>query len=169
MKRFRQLSVFWRLSLAAAGVGLVGLSVTPTVMESASLYKLPYPGGARYIVTQGSKVGGHVGKQDYSWDWAMPVGANLAATRAGVVKFVREDSTVCGCNVSYANSANYVVVDHGDGTQALYLHLQYNGALVSVGQRVEQGQIIAKSGMSGSSTPSGKINCGGRQGMGIKC
>lgn len=153
--------------LQSLGVGLAGASVfTAAVLtaapavESASNYKLPYPAGASWYVTQGGGTGGHVGTQQHAIDWGMPIGSTLVAARGGRVKYVKEDSNVCGCSSAYGNSANYVVIDHGDNTQALYLHLQYNGALVSAGQRVEQGQAIAKSGMTGWTCGSAAGGCG---------
>ncbi len=49
--------------------------------------------------------------------------------------------------VDCTNRGNYVVVDHGDGTQALYLHLWEVD--VSVGQAVGTGTVVGKSGTSG--------------------
>ncbi len=47
---------------------------------------------------------------------------------------------------------NYVVIDHGDGTSALYAHLKYNSVLPNVGDYVRQNQPIAQSGNTGHST-----------------
>ncbi len=48
--------------------------------------------------------------------------------------------------------ANYVVIDHGDGTISKYSHLYKNTITVKAGDHVEQGQIIGKVGSSGCST-----------------
>jgi hypothetical protein len=50
-----------------------------------------------------------------------------------------------------ADYGNYVVVDHGGGEFALYGHLQQHSAAVTPGQKVHQGQLLAKIGASGSS------------------
>jgi hypothetical protein len=52
-----------------------------------------------------------------------------------------------GCNKAHINNANYVVIDHGNGTSSLYLHL--NAVNVSVGQTIRQGQQIGLSGDTG--------------------
>lgn len=146
--------------VAVLVVGALGLAALPTLVSAAALYKLPYPAGMSSIVTLAPGVGGHTGMQAHATDFAMPLGSTIVATRSGRVKLVKENSNVCGCSSSFGNSANYVVIDHGDGTQALYLHLQYNGALVNVGDQVQQGQPIAKSGMTGWTCGSGPGGCG---------
>jgi hypothetical protein len=42
-----------------------------------------------------------------------------------------------------------VVIDHGDGTSAVYMHLAYDSATVLPGQEVAQGEPIAVSGETG--------------------
>ena len=81
----------------------------------------------------------------------MPVGTPILASRAGVVVRVKEDSTIRGTSASYGKHGNYVRIRHVDGTEALYLHLKKDGALVSVGQYVTRGQHIADSGHTGQS------------------
>ena len=88
--------------------------------------------------------------QAYAWDFDMPTGSVVEAARAGVVRFVGQDSNIGGVNWKEdISQANYVVVDHGDGTSAAYLHVMYHGALVKVGDHVSQGQPIAYSGATG--------------------
>lgn len=125
-----------------------------TTPPPAAVYKLPYPNGVTYTCTQGN--GGsisHTGIPQYAYDIAMPIGASISAARAGTVSHVVE-SYVDYNNTGNCNDVNRVVVDHGDGTSALYLHLTNNGALVNVGDKVIQGQVIAKAGSSGCSTGS---------------
>jgi murein DD-endopeptidase MepM/ murein hydrolase activator NlpD len=57
-----------------------------------------------------------------------------------------------GGNIKFVSKANYVVIDHGDGTYAGYWHLEENGALVEVGDLVKVGDKIGKSGSTGFST-----------------
>lgn len=49
-------------------------------------------------------------------------------------------------------NANYVIIDHGDGTTAEYFHLYKNTITVRAGEHVEQGQVIGQVGSSGCST-----------------
>ena len=48
--------------------------------------------------------------------------------------------------------ANYVTIGHDDGSQAVYVHLQMNGALVKLGDWVTTGDLIGLSGNTGYST-----------------
>ena len=53
---------------------------------------------------------------------------------------------------SCSRYANYLVILHDDGTTGEYYHLARNGVLVEQGERVEPGQLIARSGNTGHTT-----------------
>ncbi|HLG73831.1 MAG TPA: peptidoglycan DD-metalloendopeptidase family protein [Chloroflexota bacterium] len=133
---------------------LLAPSVTPTpppAPKGPRIYKLPYPGGLSFDVCQGNNhVGGtHTGAAAYAWDFCMPVGTAVTAARGGTVRAVRQSSNTGGWGARFADDANFVVIDHGDGTSALYMHLMFNGARVKVGDQVQTGQLIAYSGNTG--------------------
>lgn len=73
-------------------------------------------------------------------DLAAPGGSNILAATDGTVK-------MAGWNGGYGNC---VVVDHGGGVSTLYGHA--SRLLVSKGQKVTKGQVIAKVGTTGNST-----------------
>lgn len=73
-------------------------------------------------------------------DMAAPGGTNILAAADGVVK-------MAGWNGGYGNC---VVIDHGGGVSTLYGHSQR--LLVSKGQTVKKGQVIALVGTTGAST-----------------
>lgn len=50
-----------------------------------------------------------------------------------------------------AYGGNYIVIDHGNGEYSWFGHLQQGSIRVKLGQRVEQGQPIARMGASGDS------------------
>jgi murein DD-endopeptidase MepM/ murein hydrolase activator NlpD len=82
----------------------------------------------------------------------MSIGTAVHAARAGVVARV-EESHAKGCwEDGCGKFANFIVILHSDGTTGEYFHLQENGALVSAGDRVAQGQKIAHSGNTGHTT-----------------
>ncbi len=76
-------------------------------------------------------------------DIAVSVGTPIRAAAEGTVIA----SVTGGWHGGYGN---YVIVSHPNGTQTLYAHNSKN--FVSVGSRVQQGQMIAKVGSTGNST-----------------
>ena len=73
-------------------------------------------------------------------DLAAPQGTNVLAAEAGTVR-------MAGWNGGYGYC---VIIDHGDGVATLYGH--NSKLLVSAGQSVSRGQVIAKIGSTGVST-----------------
>ena len=77
-------------------------------------------------------------------DLAAPVGTIIRASAEGrVISSISNN----GWNGGYGN---YVIIAHPNGTQTLYAHNLKN--FVTVGSKVEQGQMIAKIGMTGETT-----------------
>lgn len=117
------------------------------------VYRLPYASGRSYRVIQGfGSRFSHTGTEQYAVDFRMEEGTPVHAARGGVVADLEESHSIgCwedGCGLY----ANYVVVLHDDGTTGEYYHLQKDGALVEIGQRVFPGQKIALSGNTGHTT-----------------
>ena len=73
-------------------------------------------------------------------DVAVAYGADVKAAAAGTVVF-------SGVQSGYGHT---IVIDHDNGRQTRYAHLSEE--LVKVGDAVEEGQVVAKSGNSGRST-----------------
>ncbi len=73
-------------------------------------------------------------------DWAVATGTSVMASSGGTV-------TQAGWSGSYGYM---VLITHPGGTQTRYAHL--SKILVSVGQTVSQGEVIARSGNTGRST-----------------
>ncbi len=76
-------------------------------------------------------------------DMAGPAGSSVLAAAGGTVIVSRTG----GWNGGYGN---YIVIDHGDGTQTLYAHL--SAVDVSVGQRASRGERIGGIGNTGKSS-----------------
>jgi murein DD-endopeptidase MepM/ murein hydrolase activator NlpD len=116
-------------------------------------YLFPYASGSSYRLIQsyGSSLS-HTGLEQYALDFYMDVGTPVHAARGGVVARV-EESNDKGCwEKGCGKNANFVVILHDDGTTGEYYHLQKDGALVDVGQRISAGQKIALSGNTGHTT-----------------
>lgn len=108
----------------------------PTYTSTASGYFAhPLPGSRK---TQG--IHGYNGV-----DLAASPSTPIRAAAAGDVILVRS----AGWNGGYGK---YIVVRHANGTQTLYAHNSSN--IVSIGQRVVQGQVVGYVGSSGRSTGS---------------
>jgi murein DD-endopeptidase MepM/ murein hydrolase activator NlpD len=115
-------------------------------------YALPYRPGTAYWVVQG--YGGkftHQGRSRYSVDFAMPEGTPIYAAREGVVAETRMDSDASGTTEEHRELANYIIIEHPDGTWAEYYHLRENGVEVKVDEKVQAGQLIGYSGNTGYS------------------
>ncbi len=117
------------------------------------LYSLPYASGKSYRVLQGYLSSfSHTGLEAFAIDIDMPIGTPVHAARAGVVARVEESHTKGCWEDGCGKYANYIVILHSDGTTGEYYHLDKNGAIVSVGDSVSQGQKIGYSGNTGHST-----------------
>lgn len=128
---------------------------TPDYCNDNSGYRAPWTCGDTYKCTSGNHTSNHDGKDEYAYDFGMPVGTVLRAMRPGTVLRVRNvsqpgDSCYNGGGSACANYANTVEIKHADGTVALYMHLSTLSA--SIGAHVERGDVIGKSGNSGWST-----------------
>ena len=126
----------------------------PDSCNDDSLYRLPYACGAAFTCSQANFGSSHQGSQAYAWDFAMPKGTPVHASRGGVVAYLEMRSppgSPCydppGLLELCHNKANFIGVRHADGTVALYMHLREFS--VKKGDVVAQGQKIALSGNSG--------------------
>ena len=112
-------------------------------------YAFPWIGGP-FRVTQGpnGRVSHFGPRGRYAMDIAMPEGTPIIAAREGVVVKTQNSQSGRGPNPS----GNFVRILHPDGTMGVYLHLMRGSVMVAEGQRVRQGQMLAKSGNTGNST-----------------
>jgi len=87
-----------------------------------------------------SPYGPRWGRMHHGIDIAVNTGTEVRASAAGRVSF-------SGWNGDYGY---LVIIDHGDGVETRYAH--NSRLLVSAGQYVTRGQVIALSGSTGNST-----------------
>lgn len=117
--------------LGAAPVSMFGRGAAGPVVE-------PVPGGRisqRYAADPNGG-GGHDGL-----DIAAPVGTAVRAVAAGIVRFAGR----------VGDGAVVVRIEHGDGSEAVYGHLE-PGLEVRVGDRVAAGETIGRIGLTGRTT-----------------
>lgn len=118
-------------------------------------YRLPFPSGTRYLVSQGFGGGfSHTDEQNFhAVDLGVAEGTPILAARDGVVTEVERDFYESGGDRSrLAARANRVRVLHEDGTMAVYAHLAYESTLVTPGSVVLAGQRIGAAGATGFAT-----------------
>ena len=119
--------------ISATQTSLAKTSGSQTYPVYSGFYLRPIVGGRK---TQG--IHGNNGV-----DLAAPTGVPILASADGKVIISRAG----GYNGGYGT---YVVISHANGTQTLYAHMSKDN--VSVGQSVEQGQVIGTVGSTGKST-----------------
>lgn len=134
---------------AAQPLAVLSPAAPDNTPRGPRIYKLPYPAGFTFTMCQGNNQGSHTENGKYAWDFCMPIGTPVVASRGGTVRMLRQEFTEHGVGPAFADKNNFVVVDHGDGTSALYMHLMHKGVRVQVGQHVETGQLLAYSGNTG--------------------
>jgi murein DD-endopeptidase MepM/ murein hydrolase activator NlpD len=85
----------------------------------------------------------------------------VAAAKGGVIAALVVSNGHGGCADKYLNQGNYLVVDHQDGTSALYLHLErgFSTSVGADGQPLREGQAVKQGQPIGIADHSGKT-CG---------
>ncbi|MBL7746932.1 MAG: peptidoglycan DD-metalloendopeptidase family protein [Chitinophagaceae bacterium] len=116
--------------------------------DTSYVYALPFDEGKSFRVIQGY-FSRFTHKERAALDFNMKRGTRITAAREGVVVRVKEDGTLGGLNKKYRSHGNNIIIQHPDGSRAGYWHIQYNGAVVNVGDSVQKGQLIAYSGKTG--------------------
>ncbi len=134
------------------GDGTIDLDGTCVAAEQQWV---PFPLTEGDSATLSQTFHGYYSHQDhsrYAVDVPLSLGTPLAAMRAGTVVAVKEDSDSGCASIDCADDGNFIVVDHGDSTQGLYVHLEQDGAAVAVGDGVCAGEVIGYSGNTGFSS-----------------
>ncbi|CAG8869291.1 hypothetical protein PS627_03408 [Pseudomonas fluorescens] len=137
------------------GPGAKAFSFRPAVpggsakQPHAFRYRYPWRGGP-FRLSQGPLGGySHFTREGrYAMDIAMPEGTPIIAARGGVV--IKTENLQAGRGTH--PSGNFVRILHPDGTMGVYLHLLQGSVAVGEGQRVAQGELLARSGNTGRSS-----------------
>jgi murein DD-endopeptidase MepM/ murein hydrolase activator NlpD len=121
------------------------------VDDTSYVYSLPYEAGRSFLFVQGanSKIMSHKGELAY--DFKMKTGTKVCAAREGIVIDHRSDSREGGLKQENMSDGNYIVVQHPDGSRAIYWHLDYDAVIAKTGTTVKKGDVIGLSGNTGYS------------------
>lgn len=124
--------------------------------QEDSPWVLPYPVGDSHAVVQGNCDGrGHaaVTTNLYAYDFGMQTGSAVVAAASGVIVDLEEGLSNDKAVKGSWGAGNFVTIQHSNGLPSFYAHLDQGGVLVEVGDFVSQGQLIARSGNSGTYNP----------------
>ncbi|WP_108652358.1 M23 family metallopeptidase [Dongshaea marina] len=128
--------------------------LTDEILSSGDIVLTTLPFWGRFQVSQGFMGSfSHQGPQNrYAIDVAMPLGNPIVAVRDGVVIEVVDRHRDLGSAKGKRSEMNHIRLKHRDGSYSLYAHIQNRSARVKVGQKVKEGQLLARSGFNGFST-----------------
>jgi murein DD-endopeptidase MepM/ murein hydrolase activator NlpD len=145
------------LVLVGSSAALAAGGATPTRPERATPrvqlpgdsggFRLPFEPGLEVPIEQGwHSHYSHNGRAEYAYDFGLFVGTPVLAAASGVVSYTHSGETACG-GANLLLHANYVTIDHPDGSATQYGHL--SAVDVKVGDVVTVGQQIGLSGKTG--------------------
>ena len=110
-------------------------------------YTLPFNKENTFRVVQG--YGGLFSHRHIAaLDFEMPIGTSVYAARGGIIYNYKDDSDEGGPFSKYKNKANYLIIQHDDGSFGCYWHLKKNGVLIKTGY-IQEGMQIGFSGATG--------------------
>lgn len=125
--------------------------------------KLPFPKNREYRFIQGynSNPTHNTDWSKYALDFGLAIGDTVCSATSGHVVGVIEDYKYGGPEEKWKNYGNFITIyDPSTGLYTQYVHLNYKGSFVKVGDRVESGQKIGIVGMTGQTNiPHLHLNC----------
>lgn len=132
---------------------IAAIKIAEAEKAAAGVEEHPYTGGAfRWPCPSSTRVTSDYGTRVSPMSGASSnhKGIDIGAS-AGADIIAAADGTVTAASYSSA-AGNYVMIDHGGGLYTVYMHA--SSLLVSPGQTVSAGDVIAKVGSTGISTGS---------------
>jgi len=91
----------------------------------------------------------HVEMFCFSVDLAVREGTDVVCPRDGIVIDYCSHHKETSDDKSFECKTNYITLYHEDGTVSEYVHLQYEGVFVQIGDYVTKGQVIGQTGNTG--------------------
>jgi len=140
-------SVLVLAGCGGGGDGNSSVDCSAFTSATASPYVLPWHIGQTFAASP--HLNWDLTVQRYAIDVRMPIGTDILAMRAGTVVRLQESNFDGDITPGHEN---YLYVQHDDGTVARYFHLTNGGAIVQLGDVVQQRQRIALSGHTGNSS-----------------
>lgn len=129
---------------------LILLNLLLSSTWASCLYSPPFAAGKSHRIIQGPHGSySHKPPLQYGMDFEMPIGTLIYSSRGGTVVHSSDSSQEGGPSKAYIEKSNKIIIDHGDGTRALYAHLKFNSSRVKKGQVIKRGMPIGRSGCTG--------------------
>ena len=119
----------------------VARQVDSDTLDFLTGFSMPLEGPITGVYGSRRVYNGHPGNPHYGLDIAAPSGTDIYSPAPGVVELVNHDMFYSG---------GTLLISHGLGVSSTFIHL--SKVEVTVGQRVERGQLIGKVGSSGRAT-----------------
>ena len=118
-----------------------------------SSYKLPWPGGLSYYVTQDqlNTGGSHDPSNNatkHAIDFGIGVNSYVVPVINGVIHAIKDNSDTYGNSPAYKGYENYVILKHSGNVYSYYVHLKKDSILIRSGA-VLRGKKLAQVGLSG--------------------
>lgn len=118
---------------------------------------LPFPKGRKYKIIQGfnGKFSHNSATSKNAIDFSLKIGDTIASVDDGYVVGLIEKYKEFGTSKEWKeiDKSNYITIYHPQsGLYSQYVHLNYNGAIIELGDYVQKGQPIGISGMTGYTT-----------------
>ncbi len=126
--------------LAVLGTVALVAVAAPAVADPVTNFEMPFPCGEQWTGT--TRASHSPSSRAIDWNRADDVNDPVVASAPGVVTVADK--------VNDSGYGRWVTIDHGNNERTIYAHL--SSVMVSVGQRVDQGQQVGTLGTTGNST-----------------
>ncbi len=117
-RSFLTFYLFWFVAYSLFILFFTGpKDLTQYPSQAASPYKLPWKAGDSRFVAQGNNSFiSHRGDHKYAWDFAMPLGTEIRASRAGHIRKIEDHFEGIGFN------SNFIAIEHENG-ESIFMSL----------------------------------------------
>ncbi len=137
--------------------GIIGSKTLPKLMSNDTMrficpinyIQITSPYGKRSLGVHYGIDFGHCSKE--RWDSNLVQNKALPYDGINHIVIASEEGTISSVNYS-SSYGYYIKINHGNGKETFYAHLLKDSTKVKVGNKVKQGQTLAKMGSTGNAT-----------------
>jgi len=114
-------------------------------------YTLPFPKFIKKVIHKPTGIYANENflESKYAKDFILNTDTKILAARSGEIIKIKSNSDEWGLNIKLTKKANYVLIDHHDGTYAEYLHFGKDKITTKKGRKVTREELLGYSGLSG--------------------